>query len=933
MYLSQRDYIPAGCFGIPSNDLTLSDEAWSSISVGVWKRFWHQPSSIDELDQSQKYLSPNLQTELFGLKRLQPIWQLFVARWIELEFCALPEWNANVRVHILPDDVHRGLLDRTSHKLHKTRSRLLENLDYSSNSWDGLLTPTGDSLSGQQFMEQDEQLTLLQIFNMIPSPCPELNLVDDGYSQDAMSNLLESSVPGLLSNLHPYQRRSAAVMLQKEAQPGKILDPRLTIKKARDGSTWYADPVVGTVLSQPRYYDGVAGGILAEEMGSGKTIICLALILATRDLPTQPPDLYKGNNTSGGNKPQRQKMASLADMAASCATRNAVPWKPYFDVWKRQLGYEFGKCTEALRRNPGYYLRPPPKVRRTGRHPASDLQPTKMYLSSATIVVVPGNLLSQWKQEISKHTDNSLKVLILSKNDVLPTTTAELLDLDVILFSQARLEALVRLGDIGETPFASIHFKRCIVDEGHKLGNSKIGRRSNLLIGLDVMSFASRWIVTGTPSHGLFGIESANANATAHAVDAEQTVNESSAEMEKRDLERIGSIASLYLKAQPWSNLDNDRADWGAYLLLPKHRPQSRGSWDSLKSTMTALIIRHQLSEVSNLLPTVNEKIVILEGSHQDQLSLNIFSMMIIFNAVQSQRTDMDYFFHPRQRKSLLQIVHNLKQSSFFGGSFFTSSEISKSVETAEEFIKEGKVPVSEEDSRLLQHALELGRQAATDKLRDLSNQFHDLPVLVSGLSANAAHAWALDGRQDKGNTGEDIITTSASMMLALQRLLRNAAHEPESLNSLLNGGLVHEGLLEREKILTSQESERQKSPKKADSAATLAGNTKLGRDSHRKSRHQSNVVQPNKELLIDNLPAAMKEAKIVSTVSAKLSYLIDSVIRHQDQEKIIIFYENDNVAWYLASMLDMVSINRLVSNAALIVLFCLIQSSFRSNI
>ena len=47
----------------------------------------------------------------------------------------------------------------------------------------------------------------------------------------------------------------------------------------------------------------------------------------------------------------------------------------------------------------------------------------------------------------------------------------------------------------------------------------------------------------------------------------------------------------------------------------------------------------------------------------------------------------------------------------------------------------------------------------------------------------------------------------------------------------------------------------------------------------------------------------------IISTVSAKLSYLIDSISQHQEQEKIIVFYENENVAWYLASMLDVVSI------------------------
>jgi hypothetical protein len=52
--------------------------------------------------------------------------------------------------------------------------------------------------------------------------------------------------------------------------------------------------------------------------------------------------------------------------------------------------------------------------------------------------------------------------------------------------------------------------------------------------------------------------------------------------------------------------------------------------------------------------------------------------MMIIFNSVQSQRTDQDYFFHLRQRKALMQLVNNLKQASFFGGVFYSTEDIRK---------------------------------------------------------------------------------------------------------------------------------------------------------------------------------------------------------------------------------------------------------------
>ena len=760
----------------------------------------------------------------------------------------------------------------------------------------------------------DEDTSLLELFNNIPSPKPNPQSVSNGYAQDSMVDLLESKVPGLSTELYPYQRRSAALMLQKEAQPGSVLDPRLLHVQDQRGSSWYLDPVAGTIIIEPRHYDGISGGILAEEMGAGKTIICLALVLATRNLPTAAPEIYRV-----GEVPIRNKIASLADMAASCTTRNAIPWKAYFGVYKLQLDLDFTQCTNILKRNPGYYFLPAPEPRRSGRYPSryasyySEL-PKKIYLSSATLVVVPNNLLAQWRQEIRKHTDG-LSVLVLVKDDEIPVTES-LLEYDMVIISQSRFEKIFKQdGGMDECPLSEVHFKRCIVDEGHKLGNSRMGRMgrtSVLLMGLNTLHFSSRWVVTGTPSHGLFGVEG-QAPETAEGRSEEMTeeagsVNESSTEMEKKDLERIGSIAALYLKARPWANTTMETgdtlADWSTYLMLPKHNPKSCGRWDCLKSTLNSLIVRHQLSDIGDLLPPVDEKIVILDGSYQDRLSLNLFSMMIIFNSVQSQRTDMDYFFHQRQGKSLLQIVHNLKQTSFFGGSFFTAEEVTKSVQTAEDFLKEEKVTTTPEDKMLLQDAINLGKIAVDNRLRNLSNQFHEMPILVEGFPGGAGDSWSLDGR-----TGQSVCT-SASMLLALQTLIYNSAGEPEGLNSLLNGGLIQEGRIEREKMLVTQVNGRSPALKERKSQ-TLAGNTKLGDDSPRKSRsHGVNGVKPKKTLDADAFSGPLELTRITSTVSAKLSYLIDKIIRHQESEKIIIFYENENVAWYLASMLDAVSWN-----------------------
>ncbi|EGR51214.1 uncharacterized protein TRIREDRAFT_75450 [Trichoderma reesei QM6a] len=897
-------YIPVGCIGISQTETKVGIDDWLSIELRTWREFFLSHDALNGGDNASAsvtpVLRPDIQASLLGSSKLLPISKLLHARWCKLEFCvsALSDQLGVVRVYLLPDDVLRRSVDRSDSNLQKTRIQVLRSLDYSSCAWKAVKKPCEDGypvLEDPSSAKPGKDVSLLQLFNTIPSPCPDSSTIVEPYTQDAMHNLMESTVPGLKTELYLYQRRSAALMLQKEAQPGQNLDPRLLHLKDTRGSSWYMDPATGTVLLEPRYYDAVSGGILAEEMGSGKTVICLALILATMHLPTSPPDFYKA-----GEPPIRARIASLADMAASCATRHAVPWKSHFEAWRNHYGYEFSHCNEALARNPGHYFLPAPEPRRGSRFKTPcHVPPKKIYLSQASVVIVPNNLVAQWKQEIQKHTEG-LKVLVLGRQTETPSRK-EILTYDILLFSQTRFEMLQKqFGGMEKTVFSSIHFKRCIVDEGHKLGNSRMSNRSNLLIGLDLMHFSSRWIVTGTPSHGLYGVE----NATSQA-------NESSTELEKKDLERIGAIAALYLKARPWANTIVDSgdtlADWTTYLMLPKHNARSQGRWDCLESTLNSLIIRHRISEIGTLLPSVKEKIVVLDGSYQDQLSLNLFSMMIVFNSVQSQREDADYFFHQKQRKALLQIVQNLKQASFFGGSFFTADEIAKSVETAEKFLAERKIPISPEDESMLKQAIGFGHLATRNKLRNLTNQFHEMAVSVTGFPGNAGESWSLDGA-----SSENDICTSTSMLLSLQKLIYNAAGSEERLNSLLNGELISEGTLERFKLLSAAAPEKD-SKSKDKPSETLAGNTKLGDDSPKKARsHGVNGIEPT-TIAAENLAGPLEQTKITATVSAKLSYLIDNLVKHQDGEKIIVFYENENVAWYLASMLDVLQIQYLI--------------------
>lgn len=75
-------------------------------------------------------------------------------------------------------------------------------------------------------------------------------------------------------------------MLQRELAPQWTVDPSyLRCTSAIDGSSFWLS-VDGQVAVEPPEVLEPPSGILAEDMGAGKTAICIALVLSTlRELP------------------------------------------------------------------------------------------------------------------------------------------------------------------------------------------------------------------------------------------------------------------------------------------------------------------------------------------------------------------------------------------------------------------------------------------------------------------------------------------------------------------------------------------------------------------------------------------------------------------------------------------------------------------------
>lgn len=1028
--LDINKYIPVGCLRVQRSDCGISHEIWKSCSS--WSAFTHPRDIYGTPDDANL---PNiLQERLLSSPVLRQYRVLHNAGWIRMEFQAKDLHSGQVRVYILPDDVGRRFVDRQQTTPRRSMQLLLAQLDISKATWDGEWQDDKPVVHVDASLDakEDDSVSLFYIFNTLPSPKPNPETVADQYARDAMYGILDSKIEGLTTIMHPYQRRTAAMMLQREAQPCQVIDPRLRPIVDQNGNIWYCDLDAASCLREPRRYESSRGGICAETMGLGKTLICLALILATKEFSSQIPVEY-----TCGTVPVRKTTGSLKDMAAGTIGRTGTPWKSYFAQMEAR-GYDYSQCVDAIRKGAGYYYLPGPEPRRESRNPVI-IPPRKIWLTTATIVVVPPNLVRQWELEIKKHTTGILKVLVMKKSrakEPLPSAK-ELAEYDVILFSKQRFDQeaadgsdnmgrrksttsnICRCPYIGNTrerdcncfreedayrsPLKDLHIKRLITDEGHTFGNSSKSSRTEGVTVVEFLQLSARWIISGTPTQGLYGAEVSLSNSEDSSESTTPVVSDDDKKalsfagsftkslatlpdsdavpsstkdqgqafykQERKDLEKLGNIATVYLKARPWANTyqDGDIALWSQHVMQPRHGSKSHGNMDCLRSTLEGMIIRHRPEDVEQdvTLPPLYQSAVHLEGSIQDKLSLNMFSMMIVSNAVTSERKDADYLFHPRQRKALNQLVSNLRQASFHW-SGYTMTDVLNTIEVAKKFLESGEVPVSSDDEILLREAIKCGEIVLANNIKKAISHWHEMPMYIQNECPDDVRiAWTLDADASNPSLMGATMVHSAQKFLAanlwkedpMEGLVAAGKHSLELANLAANppassrpapkinrdsksnrkadhpAPILAGGVTVVSEASSNPKKRPRGTPGKSSVKSIIVNDEELEYLAHDKAienngmsmngtEHQqtngklkSALSRSNRDDSVGTLDPSSPLASlaIISTSSAKLSYLMDRIVAHYEAEKILVFYEADNVAYYIAQALECLGIKHLI--------------------
>ncbi|KAH9981425.1 SNF2 family N-terminal domain-containing protein [Lactifluus volemus] len=595
--------------------------------------------------------------------------------------------------------------------------------------------------------------------------------------------MLGQPVSGLRSRLYPYQRESVSSMLLREMSGSDMPDPLYIPVTGLNKTVFYLQPATMEILRERPMVAAHHGGVLCEELGTGKTIMVLALVLVTIDQLSQPEESIHDS---------RPVMTPLAF--------RHFPY-PQFEAARKSLSSP----------------RPIP-----ARDDHSFPRLLEMFLTSATLIVVPPNLLAQWNSEILKHclgpeeSDDALRYLVVNPKDELPAARLLATNYDIVLLNHEtfsreeskfdRVKAFTWTGcecpdykgtrvpkcscDSSEiSPLFRIRWKRLVVDEGHVHGTDK----TNISKVANLLSVERRWLVTGTPTTNLLGInlrgseiitdlqypeDASEADDILQSgeeldpdtpdTDSVQATNTRAlsprtwTKYDREDLRRLGTMVVTFLQIPRFAAEPRLFGTHVVHTLFGTSGPQP-GAVQVLTQVMSSIMIRHQIQDIENdvSLPPLIHETVLLDLDPLAVKSYNALQAAITINAVDSERKDQDYLFHSNNAAYLKQLVANMSQYAAYPPLFpgvlmhgrlmfwhvdekrYNIDELSRATDAMVEKARERGVSLQDADA--LREAKTHIIRAANDNLWRSIQTYPtpEIPFVFAGIPERVLEAWS----------------------------------------------------------------------------------------------------------------------------------------------------------------------------------------------
>jgi hypothetical protein len=329
-------------------------------------------------------------------------------------------------------------------------------------------------------------------------------------------------------------------------------------------------------------------------------------------------------------------------------------------------------------------------------------------------------------------------------------------------------------------------------------------------------------------------------------------------------------------------------------------------------------------------------------------MTANLFIQVLRANAITSERAGVDYLFDKSSIKARHSLIRNLRQSNFTWTGF-SLEDVAATLESTSKYMSKEDKNCSQDDAFLLLESTTIIVELMRSQRWIALSKAHEVGIAVNKWPADSEEFFGmaypekptmvgitqlLDGQSHVDRQillqnpadGLDMVGQTTKAKLAALAEAENESKgteekthaEPQLLKVGVPSSCVGGQPLtsRRTSTITTNSSPKRKF------TATPKKPTEIPKDTERVEVPPNPVAFPlptrpkKRKLTAEDekaeLPDAspLRDTRIVGTTSAKLTYLVEMVIRHQASEKIIIFYDGDNAAFYIAQCLEFLHVN-----------------------